>query len=621
MLKISKAALLTAALSLTAVPAAGLLTASAANAALTTTNVQQGHDSSSSSSEPSSPSPETTTSTTGFTSSLSIPTITAVDSSMDEAALRDALSGGFGKHVDEIAKLNATSITIPEITLTMNVTAEGLDAPVTTTMSYKDVVLSNVENGVAESASVGSAESSSPTGSFKFGKMSTSTLDFGGFLALYSFVPGGSPDQPMKTLYKNFSFDGGSFASPEASCTFGKVSADEFQARPLKVSFAAMMEAAQKMDAAKGGTPPADAMATFVTFLTDVFQAFKSTPLNLDGLNCSGKGNDGKPFEFKIGSITMDGYAPGIYPAISIKDVSIGSGPDSIAVAAATFKSTDLSQPIKAVQDNASNLSPDWFEKNYRKLIPAFAGFSFSGLAMDIPDSEHPGERIKANIGDFDLSLSDYFNGIPTKITSKASGVEVPLPENSTDDSVKMLIALGITKVNVGFDFDANWDKATQSINIGKVAVSGVDLGSFALASVIGNAAEQLFDVDPNVQQAAGLNVTLKSITLDTKDDGLGDKLVPMLAQQQGVSDPAAFRTQMAGMAEGAALQMLGSTDAARALGMAVGNFISGKAKTLSINIAAKDPSGVAVPLLMQASNDPTTLVNTVDITGSNPAQ
>jgi hypothetical protein len=451
--------------------------------------------------------------------------------------------------------------------------------------------------------------------------MSTSTLDFGGFLALYSFVPSGSADQPMKTLYKNFSFEGGSFQSPEASCSFGKVSADEFQARPLKVSFAAMMEAAQKMDAAKGKTPPAEAATTFVTFLTDVFQAFKSTPLSLDGLDCSGTGEDGKPFQFKIGGITMDGYQPGIYPAISIKDVSIGSGPDSISVAAATFKATDLSQPIKAVEDNVANLSPDWVEKNYRKLIPSFAGFSFSGLAMDIPDSEHEGQRIKANIADFDLTLSDYLNGIPTRISSKASGIDVPLPADSTDDSIKMLMAIGITKVNVGFEFDANWDKASQAVNVNKVTMSGVDLGSFSFASVIGNATEQLFDIDPNVQQAAGLNVTLKSITLNARDDGASDKLVPMLAQQQGIADPNAFRTQMAGMAEGAALQMLGSTDAARALGQAVGNFISGKAKTLSINIAAKDPNGVAVPVLMQASNDPTALVNTVDITGTNPAQ
>ena len=620
MLKISKAALIAAALSLTAVPAAGLLTASAANAAPATTNVQQGHDSSSSSSvEPTPPSTDTTTSTSGVTTNLSIPTITAVGSSMDEAALRDVLTGGFMKHVDEIAKLNATSITIPEVTLTITVTGTGATA---NTAVYKNLVLTNVKNGVAESASIDALETTSSSGgNFHFGKLSASQVDFGGMLSFYNVVPDGSADQPMRTLYKNFNLAGGSLEGPGVNCTFGNVKLDEAQGRPLKVSYAALMEASEQLEAAKDGTPPSGAMTTFVTFIADLFQSLKSTPATLDGLTCSGQGTDGKPFEFKIGGITLDGYSPGIYPAVSVKDVSIGSGPDSISIAAATFKSTDLSQPIKAVEDNATSLSPDWFQKNYRKLIPAFGGFSFSGLAMDIPDTEHPGQRLKANIADFDLTLSDYFNGIPTKISSKASGVEVPLPADSTEDSIKMLMALGITKVNVGFDFDASWDKASQSINIGRVAVSGVDLGSFSLASVIGNATEQLFDVDPNVQQAAGLNVAVKSITLDAKDDGLGDKLVPMLAQQQGVSDPAAFRTQMAGMAEGAALQMLGSTDAARALGQAVGNFISGKAKTLSINIAAKDPNGVAVPLLMQGSSDPTGLVNMVDITGSNPAQ
>jgi len=591
-LKTSKAALVAAVLSFGAVPAAGLVNAAAEET--------------------------TTTSSSGFTTNLSIPTITAVDSSMDETALRDALSGGFMKHVDEIAKLSATSISIPEITLNMTVT--GGDTPVTSTMTYQDIVLSNIKNGVAESASVGSAETTSATGSFKFGKMSTSTLDFGGILAFYSLVPNGSPDQSMKTLYKDFSFEGGTLTGPKANCTFGKVSAAEFDARPLKVSFATMMEASQKMEAAKGGTPPAEAVATFVTFMTDIFQAFKSTPVNLDGLNCSGTGDDGKPFELKIGGITMDGYAPGIYPAISVKDLSISSGPDGISVAAATFKATDLSAPIKTVESEAQNLNKDWFDKNYRKLIPAFGGFSLSGVVMDIPDSEKPGQRIKANIADFDLTLSDYLNGIPTKISTRASGVEVPLPAESSDDNVKMLLALGITKVNLGYELTAGWDKASQTIKVDKVSVSGADLGSFALAAVIGNAAEQLFDVDPAVEQAAAMGVTVKSITLNAADAGLGDKLVPMLAAQQG-ADPATFRTQMAGVAEGAALQMLGSTDAARQLGTAVGDFISGKAKSLMISIVPKDPNGISVPQLMQASNDPTALTTAVDITGTNAAQ
>jgi hypothetical protein len=589
-LTISKAALVAAVLSLSSAPAIGLLSAAAEDTA-------------------------TTSSTSGFTSQLSIPSVIAVDSSMDEVALRDALSGGFMKHVDELAKLSATSITIPTVTLTMNVTTDG-GAPVVSTMTYKDIVLSNVKDGVAASASVGSAETSSPEGSFKFGKMSTGTLDIGGILGFYSLVPNGGAEQPMKTLYKDFSFEGGTLTGPKANCTFGKVSAAELDARPLKVSFAALMEASQKMSASKDNPPP-EAVATFVGFMTDVFQAFKSTPLNMDGLDCSGTGDDGKPFELKIGGVTMDGYQPGVYPAISIKDVKIGGGGnDAITLASATLKAIDLSGPIQAVEGQGKDISPAWVETNYRKLIPAFGGFSMSGLAIDIPDPDKPGERINANIANVDLSLSDYLNGIPTKISTTASGVEVPLPADSDENSIKMLLALGITKVNMGYELTANWDKATQAINITKVSVSGQDLGSFAVAAVIGNAAEQLFDSDNNVALAAAMGTTIKSITLDAADAGVGDKLVPMLAQQQG-ADPATFRTQMAGMAEGAALQMLGSTDMARALGQAVGDFIGGKAKALTITVTAKDPAGIAVPVLMQASENPAALTNAVDITGT----
>ena len=589
-LKISKAAVLAAVLSLSAVPAIGLIDAVAEET--------------------------TTTSSSGFTSNLSIPTITAVDSSMDEAALRDALSGGFSKHVDELAKLTATSIAIPEITLTMTVTPAGGAAPVTTTAKYTDLVLSNVKDGVAASVSIGSAESTTKEGSFKFGKMSTGLLDIGGILALYSLVPGGSADAPMKTLYKDFAFEGGSFSGPEVSCTFGKVTADEFDARPLKVSFAALMEAAGKMEAAKENPPP-EAIATFVSFMTDIFQAFKSTPLNMDGLTCTGTA-EGKPLNFSIGGLTMDGYAPGLYPAIAVHDIKFKSGDeDSFTLAEAKFKSTDLSGPIAAVNGNAGGLNEAWFTTNYRKLIPAWGGFSFSGLALDVPNPDKPSERYQAKVADFDLTLSDYLNGIPTKLSTTASGVEVPLPTDSTDDSVKMLKAIGITSVNLNYEVSASWDKANQSINVDKVAVSGNDLGSFAIATVIGNATETLFDIDPNVEQAAAMGVTVKSVKIDIKDAGLEDKMIPLLAAQQGGADPTAFRKAMAAQAEGAAIAMLGSTDSARQLGAAVSDFILGGKKALTIGITAKDPSGIAVPVFMQASNDPTVLASAVDITGS----
>ena len=44
---------------------------------------------------------------------------------------------------------------------------------------------------------------------------------------------------------------------------------------------------------------------------------------------------------------------------------------------------------------------------------------------------------------------------------------------------------------------------------------------------------------------------------------------------------------------------------------------VTGAKKALTINIASKDPAGLPVPVLMQASDDPTVLATAVDITGS----
>jgi hypothetical protein len=586
-LKISKAALIAATLSLTAVPVVGVTGAMAQDS---TTAAPSGD---------------------AMKTDLSIPTITAVGSSMDEAALRDVLSGNIGPHAADLAALSATSITIPEIDLSMTMNTEGKST--SSKVVYKDIVLNNVKNGVAESASVGSTSTATSEGSFNFGKLAANAVDFGAILSFYSMVPNTAADQTMKPIYKNFSFEGGTFSGSGASCTFGKVSADEFDARPLKVSFAELMDAANRLDKA-GNNPAPDDMGKVVSFITDVFQAFKSTPLSLDGLKCDGNA-DGKAFNFSIGSLGMDGYAPGTYPALTIKDVTFADdAKDSFKLDSATFKAIDLSAPIAAVEAAGASIDKAWFDTNARKLIPSWAGFSMSGLALDIPNPDDATTRLQANIADFDLTLSDYLNGIPTKISTKASGVDVPLPADSTDDTVKMLQAVGITRLNMNYELSAGWDQASKAINIDKVAFSGNDLGSIALAAVVGNAGDELFDTDPNTEMAASMAVTLKNIKLDIADAGVGDKLVPLMAAG---ADPATFRSQLAGQAEGAVIAMLGSTDQARDLGAALSDFIQGTKKSVTINVAAKDPAGLPVPVLMQASDNPAIIAPQVDITGT----
>ncbi|MEO6015018.1 MAG: hypothetical protein ABIQ30_15730 [Devosia sp.] len=594
MLKTSKAALFAAMLSLSAVPAIGVLPAIGV---------------------------ETTTGTTGFTTTLSIPVIAAIESSMDEAALRDALSGGFLKHVDELAKLNAASITIPEITLTIKANVEG--KPLDQVMTYKNIVLSDVKNGVAGSASVGSAETTSPEGSFNFGTMSAAAIDVGAILSLYSLVPGGDSNAPMKTLYKDFTFAGGSFSSPEATCKFGKVSAASFEARPLKYSFAQMMDAAKQLEDSSKGAPSPEALSLVGGFIADIFQAFKSTPLSMEGLSCSGEaGAEGaEPFAFSIGGVTMEGYQPGFYPALAITDFKLSGGKGdeagTISLGSASFKTIDLHPTIATLEDPNTKLSEDWLDANWRKLIPSVGGFAFSNLDIDIPNPDTPGERIVAKVGEFDLSLADYLNGVPTKISAALHGVDVPLPQNSSDPQMVMLLAAGLTHIKSDVDVSAAWDKEKQTIVVDKLAFSGDGLGAIALGMTLGNATELLFDANPQVAMMSGFGVTVQNVTLDVTDAGLGDIGWPLAAAEQGQSDVAAFRTQTAGLMEGLAIQLLGPTDAARSFGAAVSSFIAGTAKSLSVNVASKEPKGIPFALFMAAQQDPTVLSGLVDVTGS----
>ena len=556
----------------------------------------------------------TTTSTSGFSTNLSIPTITLVDSSMDEAALRDTLSGGFMAHVDALAKLNATSITIPEITVTLTATESG-GTPITTVTTISDLVLSGVKNGVADSISLGGTQTKSPTGTSTNGKIDIANADIGGVLALIGLVPGDAT-QPLKPLYTGYVGEGSSFDEAGVTCKFGKTTAGIVSARPVKVPFASVMDAFGKLEANKDA-PPDEAIATVAHYIADILQAVGSTPSSSEGGNCSGTA-DGQAFSVSFGKVDVGAFEASVYPSITLNDIKVDAGTQgSFSLAQAAFKPTDLKQPIAAVEGAADALTAAWFETNYRKLIPSWGGFSLSGLSLDIPNPDKPAERIQAKIADFDLSLSDYLNGIPTKVSTKASGVEMPLPADSTDDSIMMLKAIGITNVNLNYEVSASWDQASQSITVDKVAVSGNDLGSFAVAAVIGNATDALFDVDPNAEQAAAMGLTVKSVKLDVADAGIADKMLPILAQQQGSADPVAFRKAMAAQAEGAAIALLGSTDSARALGAAVSDFVLGTKKALTINVAAKDPAGVSVPTFMQASNDPTILAGAVDITGS----
>lgn len=551
----------------------------------------------------------------GFSYSLSIPTVLAVGSSMSEAALRDALTGKFLEHADELSALTATSITIPEISVTYS-TSSTYGSPVSQTISYKDIVFANIKDGVAATATLGSGETISPEMTQTIGTTTLKDFDIGATLAF--FTGGGEAGSEMQTIYSSSTGAGQKITSAVFSCEIGESSSGGLRMRPLKLSFARFIEISNKMavvDGQPAKVSPED-LRDYVGFIADLFHAFEYDPGTFGGFSCSGSGPDGRPFTVSLGSAATDGYLDGALRAITLKDFKLTADDGNVSLGSTVFKPLDFKPWIKALESNIDEVNPEWLSRNWRLLVPAWDGFAFSGLAVDVPDTNVPGGRVNVKVADFDLSLSNYINGIPSQISSFAKEVDVPFPETSTDPQIGMLMAAGMKGVNLGYDLNAHWDAATKSIVIGNIGVSGKDLGSLAVAANIGNAAEQIFALDTDAAMASLMGVTVKNLKIDLTDTGMSDIAIPIIAGQQG-ADPVSFRKQMAGTAEGVVIALLGSTDSARQLGAALSNFINGTAGSVSISVVAKDPLGLPIPLLMQASQNPQLLGDQVTITGS----
>lgn len=543
---------------------------------------------------------------------VDIPTIEAVDSNVDEDTLRDIFSGNVVANADALAGLTATSVSIPEITVTAETTIEGKTTD--GGFTFNDLVLSDISNGVAASVSVGGMTfSGGDFGSGEYGSMSAANFDIGGVLGMYGLVDG-SGQTELKTIYTDFAFEGGSLTAPDISCTFGSITAAEFKARPLKHSFAEIMALAEAMDETDGDPSP-ETIASGLRMYVDILTAFESSPIEFGGFDCSGTDEEDRAIQFKIAAMSIGAMSPGYYPAVALEGLDVAvEGDGTVALGSANFKGMDLTGPIAAIEGAPEAIDEAWFAANARALIPAFEGFAFSNLAIDVPDPEaDDGARIKANVGAFDLTLGKYLNGIPTDLLTSASNIIVDLPTDSDDEQVKQLLALGISTIDAGFVVDASWNEAENVINVDDISISGVDLATIKLAGTIANATEALFSVDEFEAMGAAMGVAIANLKVDVNDAGLSDIIMARVAADQG-GDPAAMRPIFAGLAEGTIVGMLAGAAEAQKVGAAINSFVSGNAKHLTIDLTAKEAPGLGMMDFMAAEDDPTVLIGKVTI-------
>lgn len=544
---------------------------------------------------------------------IDIPDIEAQNSTLAADAIRDILTGNVAGYADQLATLDADSIVIPTVTVTY--AASGEEGETTGEIVYNDLELTDVADGVAASVSVGGFTFSDATSETvgDFGAMTANDFDIGTLLGFYGLVE--DPGTEFKTVYRNFSFTGGTMKSPEMDCTIGAVAGEEFSARPIGTSFGELMALATEMEAAGEEVPP-ERMSQFWGIYADFLTAFRSSPMSFDGVDCTGVTEDGSPMMFSIGTMTVGGFEPGIYPAITLEglDVSVEGGPEegNFTLSQLVFKSFDFSEQIGVLESIPADAGEAWYQENFRSLIPAFGGFSFSGLGFDIPDPENAGTRISASVGEFDLTLENYINGIPTSVAASASNVVAEIPETSDDETVQQLIAAGITSLDLGFNLSIDWDETTETIAVNALSLEGAELGSINLSGTLGNAVAELFSANTDAATIAGMGLTVEDVMLAVNDAGIVEIVLAQAGKEQG-TDAATMRPMMAGVAEGMAMALLGGGEQASKVGAAIGTFLRG-GESLTLNVTAKDENGIGLAEFMAAQEDPTVLLQQVNV-------
>ncbi|MET0905699.1 MAG: hypothetical protein ABWY10_06440 [Tardiphaga sp.] len=544
--------------------------------------------------------------------SVSIPSIEAVDSNVDDAVLTDILSGNVVDNAEALAGLTATSITVPEIEFTVTGDQTGEEA-FTATVTLNDFVLSDVVDGVAGSVSLGGVDMVSDDGTFNSGAISASQFDIGGVLGIYGLVDGGGQTE-LATIYTDFTAEGGTLTSEDANCTVGAVSGSEFKARPLKTSIVDLVGMLEQLEENPDDVDPA-LIGTLMRMYADLFTAFETSEVTFGGLSCDGVDEEDQPLSFSIAGMTMGGMSPGMYPGISMDGLNITvEGDGAMSLDNFTVKPTNLSSVIATLESAPDTVDEAWFTENMRRLIPEFAGFSMAGFDIDIADPETEGARIKAQVGAFDFSLGSYLNGIPTATDMVASNIRAEVPADTGDESLDQLRALGVTDIDAGFRIAASWNEADETIDIEEVSVTGADLATVTLVGTIANAGAELFDLDEDTALAAAMGVAVKSLDLSVVDAGLADIALAAIAADQG-ADVATLRPIYADLAKGTVISLLAGVADAAKLGEAVSAFVAGTATTLEIGIDAKEEPGLSVVDFMSAETNPMGLLDKVNVT------
>ena len=551
---------------------------------------------------------------TGF-GIIGIPRLEANGATVSADELKAMLTGkGVGKLSDQLARLTARSIYIPEITFDQKM------AGVEQKISYLDISLIDVANGKIGRMKIGKAtfDSSIPVdpataaaggaGSLamtgEMAAMSADGVDLAGMVRVFSEKATGD-NEPMISIYDSYAIEGYRINTAGiVDISLGRMSGHEFKMRPMKVPFAELMSSLPKPNA--DGAPPspeeAKTLMAMMKNFVDIYYAFSMKDAVMEDFRASMAGTPPGSEMFKLDRITMADYADAKLGEFVIEGFNISPpGQGVIKFGTMSLKGLDLHKTLTGVISMMDQLAaadpaappPQPTPDQLAQMMPTFEAFEIADMKLDFVPPADPLNAspapVRMELGRFAVAPKAWLGFIPTSLEFTLDGFKMAVDPN--DPKMAQLVAFGITDIDLSSKIDYAWDEAANRLSINDLNFDWRGFGKFSAQALLDGVTKDAFSADPLVQQAAMGAALVKKLGVEIENSGMIEAMLAQQATQQGKSVED-IKKEMIAAAAGGIPAFLGSDPKAIDIGNAISKFVADPKK---LKISAELEAGIGM--------------------------
>ncbi len=508
-------------------------------------------------------------------------------SNADLAALLD--SGGNETAEARLKKFSAAAVVIPELL------ADKKDAATEQHMSMTHILLANVVDGKVAAASAGeisfSVKDKAVTNGTT-GSLEATDLNLTQIAHVFGSVRTDEAE-PIKPLYDAFVVNSIKVTNVSQNSTFAIAKLKEVGAkgRALKTDIASASSAAAKAD-------PSDAKSA--ALFDDMAHSFQFGLLEMTDVSSKSDTPDGTT-TFAIASASIDHFA----------DRKIGG----LALAGFHLEGPGMVFGLGTLTVGAFTIPPATGSTAPPSTMTPPASIAMDKINVDVVSKNDKTDdrpattmHVKFQVNHAAFASEGQLNEIPLKSALDIDDVSFDVPPGDPAG----FNAMGYKHVVLSGSLSTTYVAAAQDLQIGNLAMNGVDMGAITASARLVNVGKGLLSSDKDIQSSSIVAMLLRNLDIKVKNAGLSQKALAYKAGNDGMTVAQEREAEIDFFTE--KMPTIANNNAkARLVGAAIAKFIADP-RTLHIAIASKSGIGAAAIGLL---GSPDLILDTLDVQAS----